>query len=210
MDVVYTMGMAAEPVVNTTNRQAPGLCFRSAASGHHHRVSAVISRRLAQEPRPPLTCRAGECDYGLWPVTDMDAVLVLKSGIDDIPILDQTSGAITLTTDEEKRVPLTQPVILYPDHTMQVAPFYRLLADLHDMDDIAGEDNSPIRYVEGTRALTELSTLVDQGLFKAVIVQFPPSVKRILVITDLGRTMPEKSFLMITEPNPHLILSALR
>jgi hypothetical protein len=274
----------SEPAVNTTTRQAPGLCFRSAANGHHHdRVSAVISRRLAQEPLPPLTCRAGESDYGVWPVTDSDTVLALESGIKDIPILYQTSGAITLTADAEKRVPLSQPVILYPDHMMQVAPFYCLLADLNGMDDddflqrllksfnirvardaadaspvaerefglylsgqwyhmtvITGtwffadpvkdldvsilrdnmlapvlgisntdEDNSRIRYVEGTRALVELSTLVDQGAFKAVVVQFPPSVKRILDITDLGRTMPEKSFLMITEPDPHLILSAL-
>jgi hypothetical protein len=41
-------------------------------------------------------------------------------------------------------------------------------------------------------------------------VQIPPSVKRILDITDLGGTTPEESFLMITESNPQLILSALR
>jgi len=153
-------------------------------------------------------------------------VLAVESGIVDIPILDQTSGAITLTTDEEKKVPLTQPVIIYPDHMMQVAAFFCLPVDpVKDLDvsilrdnmlapelgiSNAEVDNSRIRYVEGTRALTELSTLVDQGAFRAVIVQFPPSVKRILDITDLGRTMPKKSFLMITEPDPHLILSALR
>lgn len=83
-----------------------------------------------QEPLPPMTCRAGECDYGVWPVTDRDTVLAQKSGMNEIPILYQTSGAITLATDEAKRVPLIQPVILYPDHMMQVAPFC-LLADLN-------------------------------------------------------------------------------
>lgn len=84
-----------------------------------------------------------------------------------------------------------------------------MLAPMHGISN-AEEGNSRIRYVEGTRALTELSTLIEQGAFKEVIVQIPPSVKRILDITDLGRTMPEESFLMITESNPQLILSALR
>jgi hypothetical protein len=54
-------------------------------------------------------------------------VLAVESGIVDIPILDQTSGAITLTTDEEKKVPLTQPVIIFPAHMMQGAAFFACL-----------------------------------------------------------------------------------
>ena len=84
-----------------------------------------------------------------------------------------------------------------------------MLAPMHGISN-AEEGNSRIRYVEGTRALTEFSTLIEQGAFKEVIVQIPPSVKRILDITDLDRTMPEKSFLMITEPDPQLNLTALR
>ncbi len=165
------------------------------------------------------------------PVTDMDTVVDLEREIDERPILYQTNAAITVTANADKRVPLNQPVFVYPDYMMQVAPVHCLLvhcllADpVKEMDvsrlrdnmllPVLGISNAEkgdprIRYVEGTRALTELSTPIDQGAFKAVIVQFSPSVKRILDITDLGRTMPEKSFLMITEPDPQLNLSALR
>ena len=165
------------------------------------------------------------------PVTDMDTVVDLEREIDERPILYQTNAAITVTANEDKRVPLNQPVFVYPDYMMQVAPVHCLLVNclladpVKEMDvsrlrdnmllPVLGISNAEkgdprIRYVEGTRALTELSTPIDQGAFKAVIVQFSPSVKRILDSTDLGRTMPEKSFLMITEPDPQLNLSALR
>ncbi len=165
------------------------------------------------------------------PVTDMDTVVDLEREIDERPILYQTNAAITVTANADKRVPLNQPVFVYPDYMMQVAPVHCLLVNclladpVNEMDvsrlrdnmllPVLGISNAEkgdprIRYVEGTRALTELSTPIDQGAFKAVIVQFSPSVKRILDITDLDRTMPEKSFLMITEPDPQLNLTALR
>lgn len=165
------------------------------------------------------------------PMTDMDTVVDLEREIDERPILYQTNAAITVTANADKRVPLNQPVFVYPDYMMQVAPVHCLLVNclladpVKEMDvsrlrdnmllPVLGISNAEkgdprIRYVEGTRALTELSTPIDQGAFKAVIVQFSPSVKRILDITDLDRTMPEKSFLMITEPDPQLNLTALR
>ena len=175
------------------------------------------------------------------PVTNMDTVVDLERELNERPILYQTNAAITVTANADKRVPLNQPVFVYPDYMMQVAPVHCLLvncllvncllvncllADPVKEVDVSrlrdnmllpvlgisnAEEGDPrIRYFEGTRALTELSTPIDQGAFKAVIVQFSPTVKRILDITDLGRTMPEKSFLMITEPDPQLNLSALR
>ena len=165
------------------------------------------------------------------PVTNMDTVVDLERELNERPILYQTNAAITVTANEDKRVPLNQPVFVYPDYMMQVAPVHCLLVNCLLADPVKEVDVSRlrdnmllpvlgisnaekgdprIRYVEGTRALTELSTPIDQGAFKAVIVQFSPTVKRILDITDLGRTMPEKSFLMITEPDPQLNLSALR
>jgi hypothetical protein len=165
------------------------------------------------------------------PVTNMDTVVDLERELNERPILYQTNAAITVTANEDKRVPLNQPVFVYPDYMMQVAPVHCLLVNCLLADPVkevdvsrlrdnmllpvlgisnAEEGDPRIRYFEGTRALTELSTPIDQGAFKAVIVQFSPSVKRILDITDLGRTMPEKSFLMITEPDPQLNLSALR
>jgi hypothetical protein len=161
----------------------------------------------------------------------MDTVVDLEREIHERPILYQTNAAITVTANEDKRVPLNQPVFVFPDYMMQVAPVHCLLVNclladpVKEMDvsrlrdnmllPVLGISNAEkgdprIRYVEGTRALTELSTPIDQGAFKAVIVQFSPSVKRILDITDLDRTMPEKSFLMITEPDPQLNLTALR
>jgi hypothetical protein len=161
----------------------------------------------------------------------MDTVVDLERELNERPILYQTNAAITVTANEDKRVPLNQPVFVYPDYMMQVAPVHCLLVNCLLADPVkevdvsrlrdnmllpvlgisnAEEGDPRIRYFEGTRALTELSTPIDQGAFKAVIVQFSPSVKRILDITDLGRTMPEKSFLMITEPDPQLNLSALR
>ncbi len=165
------------------------------------------------------------------PVTNMDTVVDLERELNERPILYQTNAAITVTANEDKRVPLNQPVFVYPDYMMQVAPVHCLLVNCLLADPVkevdvsrlrdnmllpvlgisnAEEGDPRIRYFEGTRALTELSTPIDQGAFKAVIVQFSPTVKRILDITDLGRTMPEKSFLMITEPDPQLNLSALR
>lgn len=165
------------------------------------------------------------------PVTNMDTVVDLERELNERPILYQTNAAITVTANEDKRVPLNQPVFVYPDYMMQVAPVHCLLVNCLLADPVkemdvsrlrdnmllpvlgisnAEEGDPRIRYFEGTRALTELSTPIDQGAFKAVIVQFSPTVKRILDITDLDRTMPEKSFLMITEPDPQLNLSALR
>ena len=165
------------------------------------------------------------------PVTNMDTVVDLERELNERPILYQTNAAITVTANEDKRVPLNQPVFVYPDYMMQVAPVHCLLVNCLLADPVKEVDVSRlrdnmllpvlgisnaekgdprIRYVEGTRALTELSTPIDQGAFKAVIVQFSPTVKRILDITDLDRTMPEKSFLMITEPDPQLNLTALR
>ena len=165
------------------------------------------------------------------PVTNMDTVVDLERELNERPILYQTNAAITVTANADKRVPLNQPVFVYPDYMMQVAPVHCLLVNCLLADPVKEVDVSRlrdnmllpvlgisnaekgdprIRYFEGTRALTELSTPIDQGAFKAVIVQFSPSVKRILDITDLDRTMPEKSFLMITEPDPQLNLTALR
>jgi hypothetical protein len=156
MNVVNAIDMAADPVA--------GLYIICAINGSN--ASAVISGRLAQEPLPPMTFLAGEFDYGVWPVTDTGTVLALESGINERPILNQTNAAIIPTRGEDKRVPLSQPIFVYLDHMMQVAPFNCLLADpLKDLDvsiprdnmlapvleiSNAEQANSHIRFVEGT------------------------------------------------------------
>lgn len=49
-------------------------------------------------------------------------------------------------------------------------------------------------YIDGNQNLQVISELVDVGRYQAAIVLFPPTVKRILEIAEMGRTMPELSF----------------
>lgn len=188
------------------------------ADGHHRSASAVKAGLKLREENPGYTGDE-EFNYFLSVLFPHDELMILPynrvvrdlNGYSEDGFMNTVKEKFTIDKVEEPFAPENKCEFgMYMDHKWYRLGFKKefMVDDVVERLDVSVLQNNllapilgigdprtdkRITFVGGIRGLSELSKMVDSGMYKVAFSMYPTSITELFDIADAGRLMPPKS-----------------
>lgn len=188
------------------------------ADGHHRSASAVKAGLKLREENPGYTGDE-EFNYFLSVLFPHDELMILPynrvvrdlNGYSEDGFMNAVKEKFTIDKVEEPFAPENKCELgMYMDHKWYRLGFKKefMVDDVVERLDVSVLQNNllapilgigdprtdkRITFVGGIRGLSELSKMVDSGMYKVAFSMYPTSITELFDIADAGRLMPPKS-----------------
>lgn len=188
------------------------------ADGHHRSASAVKAGLKLREENPGYTGDE-EFNYFLSVLFPHDELMILPynrvvrdlNGYSEDEFMNAVKEKFTIDKVEEPFAPENKCEFgMYMDHKWYRLGFKKefMVDDVVERLDVSVLQNNllapilgigdprtdkRITFVGGIRGLSELSKMVDSGMYKVAFSMYPTSITELFDIADAGRLMPPKS-----------------